>query len=103
MKNDDLEITQNKENGVLRFILKGRVSVINAPTLQFKLEEVLKHGEKNIVLNMMQVTFLSSAGIRIILKIHKKTFEMKGSLGIEEPSEVVKNVLGMTALEELLV
>ena len=103
MKVDDIEITKEKEGSRVRFILRGRISLTNAPTLQFKLEEALKIGENDIVLNMSQISFLSSAGIRVILKTHKRALEVGGSFGIEDPSENVKNVLGMTALDELLV
>ena len=103
MKEPDLEITKEKENGITRFILKGRISLTTAPTMQFKLDEAMKNGEMKIVLNMLQVSFLSSAGIRIILKTHKKATENGGSFGIEDPSENVRNVLGMTALDELLI
>ena len=103
MKEPDLEITKEKEAHRVRFILKGRVSLTTAPTLQFQLEEALRKGENRIVLNMLQVSFLSSAGIRIILKTHKRATEKGGSFGIEDPSENVRNVLGMTALDELLI
>ena len=103
MKEQDLEVTTEKVNDKIRFILRGRISLITAPTLQFKLDEAMKNGEMKIILNMLQVSFLSSAGIRIILKTHKKATENGGSFGIEDPSENVKNVIGMTALDELLI
>ncbi|MDR0516742.1 MAG: STAS domain-containing protein [Fibromonadaceae bacterium] len=103
MKKDEFEITENTENNTAVFILKGRLNVGSADWLQFKLEEALKDGQKNILLNMSQVEFLSSSGIRVILKIYKQLTEKGGKFGIERPSECVKNVLGMAALKEMLV
>ncbi|MCL2064294.1 MAG: STAS domain-containing protein [Candidatus Cloacimonetes bacterium] len=103
MNNDEILITKETEGDKVRFILRGRVNINNSPSLQFELDEAMRKNEINIVLNMSQVYFLSSAGIRVILKMHKKTTEIGGSLGIEDPSENVRNVLGMTALEEMLV
>jgi len=103
MKDDDLELTQNIENGVCRVSAKGRIDGNSADSLLSKLEEALKNGHKTIILNMSQVEYLSSIGIRVILKIYKQAFEESGTFNIERPSEIVKNVLGMVALQEMLV
>ncbi|MDR0516708.1 MAG: STAS domain-containing protein [Fibromonadaceae bacterium] len=103
MKKDELEITENTENDTAVFILKGRLNTSSADWFQFRLEEALKDGHKNILLNMSQVEFLSSTGIRVILKIYKQLTEKGSKFGIERPSECVKNVLGMAALKDMLV
>ena len=103
MSNEDFVITKEKNPICSRFTIKGRVNLINAPELQHKLEQALKDGELDIVLNMSHVDFLSSAGIRVILKTHKDAMRAGGSFGIEQPSENVRNVLGMAALEEMLI
>jgi anti-anti-sigma factor len=103
MKDEELEIKEEKGPGASKFILKGRVNAASADVLLFKLENALEEGQKNIVLNMLQVEYLSSVGIRVILKIYKKIEETGGKFNIERPSDNVKNVLGMVALKQLLV
>jgi len=103
MKDNDLEITENIDQGICRVIAKGRIDSKTADSLLFKLETALKDGQKAIILNMSQVDYLSSIGIRVILKIYKQASEAGGSFNIERPSEIVKNVLGMVALKEMLV
>jgi anti-anti-sigma factor len=103
MKKDDLDITENTEYNTAVFILKGRLNTSSADWFQFRLEEALRDGHKNILLNMSQVEFLSSTGIRVILKIYKQLTEKGGTFGIERPSECVRNVLGMAALKDMLV
>jgi anti-anti-sigma factor len=102
MKDEALVITESISGGVCRIIAKGRVDANSADSLLFTLENVLKKGQKTIVLNMLQVEYLSSIGIRVILKIFKQAAEAGGTFKIEEPSEIVKNVLGMVALNEML-
>ena len=102
MSNDDFTIDEETVDEVTRFILKGRITSMNANVLQFKLNEAFTKGRNKVVVNMMQVVFLSSAGIRILLMFYKKAKEVGGSFHIESPSENVENVLGMTALDEML-
>jgi anti-anti-sigma factor len=102
MKGEELEIKEEKCSGASRFILKGRVNATSADALLYKLETALKEEQKNIVVNMSQVEYLSSVGIRVILKIYKQAAETGGKFNIERPTENVKNVLGMVALKQLL-
>ena len=103
MLNEDVTITQETTINGVKFTIKGRVNSNNAPAVQHKLDEALRAGRYHIVLNMSHVDFLSSAGIMVILKTHKDATRAGGSFGIEHPSENVRNVLGMAALNEMLV
>jgi len=103
MANESLEFTQKIIDGICKITVKGRIDSNSADELLSKLENTLTDGNKNIVLNMMKVDYLSSVGIRVILKIYKQAGEEGGSFKIEHPSEIVKNVLGMVALNEMLV
>jgi anti-anti-sigma factor len=103
MKDEELEIREDKSPGASKFILKGRVNAASADILQYKLETAIKEERKNIVVNMSQVEYLSSIGIRVILKTYKQAAETGGKFNIEHPSSNVRNVLGMVALKELLI
>ena len=103
MKKEEFIFTKDKTQFSLSMDLRGRVDSINAPILQRKLNEAISSGVINIILNMKRVEFLSSAGMRAILQSYKTLARTNGTLGIEEPSEEVKKVLGMAALKELMV
>jgi len=99
---ESLEINEIIEGDLCRFTAKGRVDSNNADIMESNLDRVLNEGHKNIILNMEQVKYLSSIGIRIILKTYKKSCENGGTFLIEKPSEIVRNVLGMVALNQML-
>jgi anti-anti-sigma factor len=103
MKDEELEIIEDKSPGAVKFTLKGRVNAVSADTLLYKLETALNDGHKNLIVNMSRIEYLSSVGIRVILKIYKKAAEAGGKFSIERPSENVRNVLGMVALKDMLV
>jgi len=103
VQDSNLDITQNIKDGVCRISVKGRIDSNSSDLLLAKLETAIDEGNKSIILNMHSVGYISSIGIRIILKIYKRLSEEGGSFKIEHPSEIVKNVLGMVALEEMLI
>ena len=99
---EEFAITKEVNEGTIKFIVKGQVNSINAPELEYEMEDALNAGQVNIVLNMTQVEYLSSIGVRVILKFYKKAKEEGGKLNIERPSETVRNVLGTAALYDML-
>ena len=100
---ETLVITEEKTGGVCRFVVKGRVDSNNSDALQSKLENAIREGQTAIILNMTQVEYLSSMGIRVILKIYKQISETGGKFNVERPSRIVKNLLGMVALKEMMI
>ena len=102
MKKESLNITEEQADDGIKFSLKGRVDSIHADDLLNVLENAVKNGNINIILNMLWVEYLSSSGIRVIIKAYKDARAAGGKLQIEAPSKNVRNVLGMVVLDELL-
>ena len=102
MKEETFEITENIEDDRCNFVAKGRIDTNSSNILLFNLEKALKRDHKKIILNMAQVEFLSSVGIRVILQIYKQAIKAGSKFNIESPSEIVRNVLGMVALNQLI-
>ena len=103
MKNDEFEIFRVDNPDGVKFNLKGFITSYYADTLQNELDKTLKDGVVNIILNMLFVEYICSTGIKVLLKTFKSAKEAGGKLSIEMPSERVKNVLGMVALDEMLI
>ncbi|MDR0453884.1 MAG: STAS domain-containing protein [Deferribacteraceae bacterium] len=103
MSDKELSIVEDKTNsGIIKFFLKGRITSVSANSFQYKLEEANKNGYIRFVINMQDVEFLSSVGIRILLMFYKKANSCGGSFNVENPSENVINVLGLTSLDKML-
>ena len=102
METKRFDVSQEEIEGGLKIIVKGHLNAINSDTLEYALDEAFNKGYKRIILNMVQVEFLSSSGIRVLLKTYKNMQKNGGIFNIEKPSQNVQNVLGITALDTLL-
>ena len=101
--NDQLSITEEERGPAsVRLAISGRIDALNSSVLETRLSHELDAGCVDIVLDMIAVRFLSSLGIRAILKTFKEAKKRGGGLLIADPSDIVKNVIGMTALDEML-
>jgi anti-sigma B factor antagonist len=103
MAEEVLTITEEINGDTCNLFAKGRIDSNNADILKEKLENALAAGHKTIILDMYQVNYLSSIGIRVILNVYKQAKKDGKKFNISEPSDFVKNVLGMVALKEMLV
>ena len=100
---ENFSFVEAEHNGdSCRFAAQGHVSIKEAAVMEHKLERAIQAGYKKIVIDMSLVKTFTSAGIRVLLSTYKKLKSAGGKLQITNPSENIKNVIGMVALDELL-
>jgi anti-sigma B factor antagonist len=67
-----MEITSTKIDNCDLVIIKGRIDSYTAPNLSEKLIEITNQNRYNIILDLNDVSFVSSAGLRVFIDIQKK-------------------------------
>jgi anti-sigma B factor antagonist len=78
--------------------VKGRVDSETVPELESALSNLLNSNRNKIVLNLQAVDFLSSAGLRALVKALKQAQESGGDLrlaSVSEQIEVILRTVGM--------
>src|SRR5690349_9262271 len=98
-----MEIQTIQHGSYTEVVPNGRLDEYWASHLESGLQQVIRGGVHRIRLNMSSVTYLSSAGIRILLQSYKQLNEINGSFGVIEPSQAVRRILDMTRLSPLLI
>jgi len=84
--------------------LKGRVDSDSAPELDSALANLLNEGKAKIVMNLQGMDFMSSAGLRSLVKALKTAQSAGGSVHLAAVSKDVEGVLltvGMTQMFKL--
>src|SRR5512143_1892990 len=98
-----MEITKQQAADALEVSVTGRLDAYWADHLTKALDEAIREGADRIQLNMAEVSFVSSVGIRVLLKFYKQLQRIQGSFVVSKPSEAVKTVLELAGLDVLLV
>lgn len=81
--------------------IAGRLDTTTAPNLESVVAE-LSGDIKELVFDMSDVEYISSAGIRVLLGAYKKMHLNNGMMRIEKPNETVCEVFEMTGLSGML-
>ncbi len=79
--------------------ISGRVDSSTAPEMQEYLNGLLKRGRYNLVLNLRDVSFLSSAGLRALLTTLQACKKHGGDVRLSEVSDQVARVLELTSFD----
>ncbi|HRY31564.1 MAG TPA: STAS domain-containing protein [Bacteroidales bacterium] len=82
--------------------ITGRIDAYWSQHLDESLDEVLRAGHRNIGLDLLNVNFLSSPGIRILLRYYKLLKQTGGKFYIGKVSVNLANTLKMTGLDSLI-
>lgn len=63
----------DEENSVARVALAGALNTDTAPAFELRLQDVINAGYQLTVLDMKDLDYISSAGLRVIFKAAKQT------------------------------
>lgn len=73
-----LEVGEIKNDGIITFQLKGRLDSNTSNDFEERLLNSIQGGESNIILDFENLEYISSAGLRVLLKAAR---ELKGGDG----------------------
>ena len=94
-----IEIKRNTEETIIKLV--GRLDTTTAPALDKTINEDIA-GTKNLVLDVKELEYISSAGLRVLLGAQKKMQKI-GSMKVTNVREEVMEVFEMTGFTDVLV
>ena len=96
-----MTITENKNGNTIELVIGGRLDTGTAPELEAKLKQVPKDTQI-LYLNLANIQYISSAGLRVVLLAHKLMLPTGGKMVIRQPSAFCKQVLEATGMDSIL-
>ena len=94
-----IEIKRNAEETIIKLV--GRLDTTTAPALDKTINEDIAD-TKNLVLDVKELEYISSAGLRVLLGAQKKMQKI-GSMKVINVCEEVMEVFEMTGFADILV
>jgi anti-sigma B factor antagonist len=96
-----MEITGIKNENKLTVVLSGRLDTNTSPELESYLRENLE-GVIELVIDLSDVQYVSSAGLRVFLYAHKELAKAGGEVILAHPNVYIADVLDATGFTEIL-
>ncbi|MCU0488025.1 MAG: STAS domain-containing protein [Anaerolineales bacterium] len=96
-----MEINIQMMDGISIVSATGSLDALTSEALVVKLSELIEHGRINQVLDLSQVEFMSSAGLRAILVTLKQCRSQGGDLRLSGAKPGVTKVLNLSGFTSI--
>ena len=96
-----MTINVERDYELVTFAITGRLDTTTAPNLETTVQE-LSDDIKELVFDMSEVEYISSAGIRVLLGAYKKMISNNGVMRVEKANDMAREVFEMTGLLQML-
>lgn len=97
---NDMTINKTQNGTELIVALVGRLDTTTAPQLEAELNQSLDGVEK-LVMDLAEMDYISSAGLRVLLSAHKKMTK-QGGMTVRNVSEIVMDIFDVTGFADIL-
>ena len=97
----NMTIETSREQEKLCLKVKGRMDTKTSPQLDKEVETNLK-GTELLTMDLSELDYVSSAGLRVLLSAHKSMKKQGGSMVVRGVNEEVQEVFTITGFSEIL-
>jgi anti-anti-sigma factor len=98
---EEFSINSRLDGKVAIVTIAGRVDSATAPTMDTELEKIVSENKK-IVLDLKDVVYMSSAGVRAVVKALRQAHKRRGGLKLARPSDPIKEILHTIGMMEVV-
>jgi len=98
----EIKINHKIMDGISVDSIAGRLDLQGADAMEIIAQQHLSAGEYRLVLNLAQVEYISSAGLRFLLVLAKKVQSVKGILVLCCLTPMVLNIITVSGFNQLL-
>ncbi len=97
-----MQIIEEKQNDIQIFIIYGRLDSNTAPAFEEKVGEVIATGVRWMIIDFKNLEYVSSAGLRLILKTTTDLNRLEGRLVLCSMDDYVKEVFEISGFDSFL-
>jgi len=97
-----MQIIEEKQNEVFIFKLEGRLDSNTSPGFEEKIDGAIGSGTNQMIIDFENLEYLSSAGLRVILKTTKALKRSEGKLVLCSMADYVKEVFEISGFDSFL-
>jgi anti-anti-sigma factor len=97
-----MEIGRVERGGFPELQISGRMDSYWARHVAESIDELMREGAHNVRLNLSKTTYISSAGIRVLVQAFQQLAAVGGTLLVVEPSAPVRDILELAGLSAMM-
>ncbi len=96
-----MKIRIDKKDSLIIIFVSGDINAVTCEKLQEKIDELITNGNKHLLLDLAEVDYISSAGLRIILATAKRLYN-NAIFAVSRPKPTIREILEMVGLANII-
>lgn len=97
-----MEIKTSRSNQNLIISLTGRLDTMTSPQLEEEINHSDLDGIETVTLNLRELEYISSAGLRVVIMLYKNLEKLGGKLRLVNVNDMVMEIFSMTGMTDFL-
>lgn len=100
--NSDFSVEERNEGSAWVLAARGELDLRTSPELEERLDRVWGAGAELVILDLRQIEFMDSTGLRVLLAAHQRAHETGRRFALVRGADQVERVLTLTGVRDLL-
>jgi anti-sigma B factor antagonist len=96
-----MKVLEKRQEGICILELLGRLDSNTSPEFERKIFEVIDDGTKSVIVNFASLDYISSAGLRVLLKASKELKRSDGKVVLCAMKDYIKEVFEIAGFVSL--
>jgi anti-anti-sigma factor len=100
--NDEFSVDQHNHGSAAVVVVAGELDLRTSPQLEERLTRAFDAGAELVILDLRQIEFMDSTGLRVLLTAHQRAHETGRRFALVRGADQVERVLTLTGVRDLL-
>lgn len=100
--NNDFSVVVHNQGGASVLAVSGELDLRTSPELEEQLARAFDSGAELVILDLRQIEFMDSTGLRVLLGAHQRANESGRRFALVRGADQVERVLTLTGVRDLL-
>lgn len=96
-----MTVTKTTTDNVTTIAPEGMIDTVNSPAFEEAVDAVLAE-TSTIIMDFTKVEYISSSGLRVLLKAQKKVTANNGEMTVTNVNDSIKEVFEVTGFADIL-
>jgi anti-sigma B factor antagonist len=97
-----MQIFEENQDNIYIFKLTGRLDSKTSPEFEKKIVQAIEDGYNQIIVDFEDLEYLSSAGLRVLLKATKRLKQIEGKIVLCSMADYVREVFEISGFDSFL-
>ena len=97
-----MDVATERQNDVLSVLVSGRIDGSNAAAFEETIRTVIEDGDRAVIMDLEKLSYISSAGLRVLLMIAKNLSARDAKLVLCAMSDQIREVMEISGFDKII-